>query len=129
METFNNNKRQNRHLGIGIFLLVLGAVFLLKNLGMFIPFWVLSWHTILLALGLWFGYRKNFRAGGWVVMVLIGGVFTLRDIVSFDLSSYTTAIILIGLGLYMILKPKRTVNFCDFGNRKPKVNFEDILNK
>jgi predicted membrane protein len=129
METFDNNKRQNRRLGWGIFLLVLGAMFLMKNIGLFMPFWVLSWHTILLALGLWFGYRKNFRAGGWVVMVLIGGIFTLRDVVFFDISSYTTALVLIGLGLYLILKPKKEMHFCDFGNRKSKVNFEETINK
>lgn len=119
METFNDQKRQNRKRAAGIFLLGLGALFLAKNLGLFFfPAWVLSWHTIVLAIGLLIGYRKNFRAGGWVVMVLIGGIFTLKDIVFFNLAPYTTAMVLMGLGLYLILKPKREVHFCDFGRRR-----------
>lgn len=124
MNTFNNDKRKKRQLGWGIFLLVLGALFLLKNAGLFIPFWILSWHTILLVIGFWFGYRKQFRAGGWVLMVLIGGIFTLKDVLFFDISSYTTALVCIGLGLYLILKPKRQMHFCDFGPQKRKVDFE-----
>jgi cellulose synthase/poly-beta-1,6-N-acetylglucosamine synthase-like glycosyltransferase len=121
METFDNNKRQNRRLGLGIILLIFGSIFLMKNIGLFIPFWVLSWHTILLAVGMWFGYKKNFKAGGWVLMVLVGGIFTLRDILFFDISSYIPAMVLIGLGLYLILKPKKHMQFCDFGHRKDHV--------
>lgn len=118
METLDNKTRSNRHFGMGIFLLVIGAIFLLRNIGLSIPFWVLSWHTFFLAFGLLIGYRKNFKAGGWVFFVILGGVFTLKDLVFFDISQYTTALVLIGVGLYMIFRPKKDVQFCDFGNRK-----------
>lgn len=118
METFDHKKRQNRRLGLGIILLVFGSIFLMKNLGLFIPFWVLSWHTIILAIGIWFGYKKHFKAGGWVAMVLVGSIFTLKDILLFDISSYTPAMLLIGLGLYLILKPKKELHFCDFREKK-----------
>ncbi len=129
METFNNNNRQNRRLGVGIFLLILGSIFMMKNFGLIIPFWVTNWHTILLALGLWFGYKKNFKAGGWVVMVLIGAIFTMKDIVFFDMAAYTKPLVLIGVGLYLILKPKKELHFCDFGHRKPNVDFGDAMPK
>jgi len=129
METFDYNKKQNRRLGLGIFLLVVGSVFLMKSIGLLIPFWVLSWHTIVLALGLWLGLRKNFRAGGWVLMVLVGGIFTLRDLVSFDMSGYTTAMLFIGMGMYLILKPKKHLHFCDFSGRKGRVDFGDQMPK
>ncbi|HKG08200.1 MAG TPA: hypothetical protein VKB19_17170 [Pedobacter sp.] len=125
MKPFNNNNRKKHHLGLGILFLVLGSLFLLNTIGFIIPFWILSWHTVLLALGLWFGYRKNFKAGGWVVMVLVGGIFTLKDVIFFDISGYTTAMLFIGMGLYLILKPKKEVRFCDFGNRKERVNFDN----
>jgi len=118
METLNNKIKSNRQFGMGIFLLVIGAIFLLRNIGLNIPFWVLSWHTLFLALGLLIGYRKNFKAGGWVFFVILGGVFTLKDLIFFDISQYTTAMVLIGVGLYMIFRPKRDVQFCDFGNKK-----------
>lgn len=117
MKDLNRNK-SNRHFGLGIFLLLIGAVFLLRNVGLALPFWIFSWHTIFLAIGLFIGYRKNFRAGGWVLLVILGGIFTLKDLVLFDMSQYTTALILIGVGLYMIFKPKKEIQFCDFGDKK-----------
>ncbi len=123
METFNNNNRQqNRHMVVGIFLLVVGAVFMMKSIGFMIPFWVLSWHTILLTIGILIGFRKNFIAGGWVILVLVGGIFTLKEVLFFDISGYTTAMLFMGLGLYMIFKPKKELHFCDFSNRKHKAN-------
>jgi hypothetical protein len=108
-------------MAVGIFLMILGAVFMMKTIGLLIPTWVLSWHTILLAAGLLIGLSKNLRFGGWMVLVLVGSIFTLKDVLSFDISGYTTALLLIGLGIYMIFKPKGQLHFCDSRFKKQKV--------
>lgn len=119
METFNNkNHKSNKHLIGGLFLIAIGATFLLKSLGVLIPFWVLSWHTLLLVAGLLIGMSKNFRPGGWIVMTLIGSIFTLKDILFFDISGYTTALVLIGLGIYVILKPRKQKHHFAFEGSK-----------
>ena len=76
------------------------------------PHWILSWHTIMLGAGLWIGYRKNFQGSGWLALTVIGAIFTLKDITVFDfeMSKITTALVLIGLGLWVILKPKKFKN-------------------
>lgn len=105
MEKFTSNS--SSRLCSGLIILGVGLVFFLKNFGIDIPHWVLSWHTLLIVIGLLVGYKKNFDGAGWLIMVLIGGFFTLEDIAEFDMSKYYFAIAFIILGLYMIFKPKR----------------------
>jgi hypothetical protein len=76
---------------------------------------VVSWHTILLAIGLLVGYGKHFKAGGWILLVFLGGLFTLQSILAISLSPYMLALVLIGLGLYLLLKPaNHTPGSCQF---------------
>lgn len=103
METYKKNN--SNRIGSGLLLLVLGLIFFLRNVGIGIPGWIFSWHTLLLATGIMIGSRRNFRGGGWLIMVLIGGYFTLDNIIGMNLSQYTFAGLLIILGLYLILKP------------------------
>lgn len=124
METISKNNKFNRHMGAGIFMMTIGLVWMLENLGLNIPHWVLSWSSIMLALGIWIGYRKDFKAGGWIILVLIGGLYTLRDMAFFDLSRVTGALVLMGIGIYLILKPRKVKPFWDFSGKRP-VDFGD----
>lgn len=91
----------------GIVILVIGVLFLLRNFNVHVPDWLFSWNTILLAIGLYVGFKRNFTGSGWIIMVLIGGYFTLNDITDFDFGRYFFAVAFIILGLFLILKPKR----------------------
>ncbi|MFC3562223.1 LiaF transmembrane domain-containing protein [Pedobacter jamesrossensis] len=112
MENLIKKNHADKQMGLGILIVVIGAVFLLRNTGVDVPHWVLSWHTVMLGAGLWIGYRKNFQGSGWLALTVIGAIFTLKDITLFDfeMSKITTAIALIGLGLWVILKPKNYKN-------------------
>jgi len=114
METQNNKKSKNYFI-IGVLLLVVGIISMVQNIGVYIPGWVISWHTILLAIGLLIGYRKHFIAGGWILPVFIGGLFTLQAILTISLSPYLFSLVLIGLGLYLLLKPAPLSGNCKFG--------------
>ncbi|WP_316831208.1 LiaF transmembrane domain-containing protein [Pedobacter aquatilis] len=109
MENLIRKNHTDKQIGLGVLILVIGSVCLLRNMGADLPHWILSWHTIMLGAGLWIGYRKNFQGGGWLALTIIGGFFTLQDItiLDFEMSKITTALILIGLGLWVILKPKK----------------------
>ncbi len=115
MENFNKKSYSDRHLGWGILFLTAGIIFLLRNEGIDIPYFVFNWHTGMLALGLWIGYRRNFNGGGWLALVIIGGLFTLRDITNMDLifSQIGVAAVMISLGLYIILRPSRKQKYLD----------------
>lgn len=91
----------------GLVLLLLGLFFLSRNFGFFLPQWLFSWHVILMVIGLLVGAKRNFTGGGWLVMVLIGGFFTLQRFADLNFSSYYFPGIFIILGLYLILSPSR----------------------
>lgn len=127
METFIKKNQADKQLGLGILIVVIGSVFLLRNSGLDIPRWILSWHTIMLGAGLWMGYRKNFQGSGWLALTIIGAIFTLKHIVIFDfeISKITGALAFIALGLYLMLKPERKINFHNTQQEK-KADFSDL---
>jgi predicted membrane protein len=103
-KTRNNNS--SRICG-GLIIMGVGLVFLLKNIGINIPDWVINWPTLLIIIGLLIGYKRNFNGPGWLIVILVGVFFTVKSIVDFDVSKYYFALIFIVLGLILIFKPRR----------------------
>ncbi|MGY0041376.1 LiaF transmembrane domain-containing protein [Pedobacter sp. NJ-S-72] len=106
MET-NKYKNHSNRVWSGLILLIIGAVFLLRNFGFDIPYWVFNWPTLLILIGLVIGFKRRFNGGGWLVMVLVGGYFTLQNITDFNLTQYYIGAGFVVLGLYIIFKPAR----------------------
>ncbi|WP_316803012.1 LiaF transmembrane domain-containing protein [Pedobacter nototheniae] len=106
----NNSNRSGRAIS-GVIIIFIGLAFLLDNIGLHIPHWVFSWHTLLMVIGILVGVRHNFRGTGWLIMVLIGGYFTIDDIVGadFDFSKYAMGIGFVILGAYLIFRPKHSI--------------------
>lgn len=102
---FQNRPRNNKAL-MGIVLLIVGAVLLIHQLDLFLfPFWLFRWPMILIAIGLYSGAKHNFRNSGWLILILIGVVFTLNDAVTgFDMGRVTWPVMIIIFGLWMILR-------------------------
>lgn len=119
METQKKSNRTNFHIIAGSAILAIGLIMILDNLGLNLPSWLFSWSTILLGIGLWMGYRKDFKLSGWVILVIIGGVYTLGDFPFIDLSGAKGALVLIGLGAYMLFKPKGNPSCGEFNAKKP----------
>lgn len=89
----------------GLILLIIGLVFLLRNLGVTLPYWLFKWNTLLILIGVITGFRRRFHGAGWLIMILVGGYFTVQDIVGFNFSQYYFAVAFIALGLFMMLRP------------------------
>jgi len=115
MENINNNKEMVNRSGkvwAGLFIVGLGALLLLRNFGLYLPHWIFSWSTWLIVIGLFLGARHNFRNSGWFIMVLIGAYFTLEKIFrEYDMANIVFPIMLLALGLFLIVKPKRRNHF------------------
>ncbi|TPE45344.1 LiaF transmembrane domain-containing protein [Pontibacter mangrovi] len=112
-QNFGNNWPERRggtggKVMAGLLLITVGVVILASKLNIFfLPGWVFSWQMLLIVLGLFIGFRHNFRKSGWLVMVLIGTVFLVNDLVAgFNLRIYFWPILLIGIGLWVMLKPR-----------------------
>jgi len=59
--------------------LLVGGVLLLDQLGFPLPDWLFSWHVLLIAIGLFIGFRSHFQNFAWLILILIGGSYTLQD--------------------------------------------------
>jgi len=108
MKPYKLKDSSSNRMWSGIAVLLIGIVFLLSNFGISMPHWLFSWSTFLLAAGLIVGYKRNYNGGGWLIMVIIGGYFTLSDMTNISLSKYYFSFAFIALGLYLILKPKKS---------------------
>jgi predicted membrane protein len=93
----------------GLFLLGIGGLLLLDQMGFPLPDWLFTWHMLLIALGLFIGLRHNFRGGGWLIMILIGGFFLIQDnFPDLPLRRFLWPGILIFVGLLIIIAPRRS---------------------
>lgn len=103
----------------GLFIIVIGSLLLLNNVGLALPGWLFSWSTLLIAIGLFVGVKHNFRHSGWLIMVLVGTYFTLdKAIIGLNMSHVVFPIMLVILGLFLIFKPRS--NFSDREHRWQK---------
>jgi predicted membrane protein len=91
----------------GLFLLLVGAVLVLDQMGFPLPDWLFSWHAFLIALGLFIGFRHNFRGGVWIILILIGSALEIQDYYPYiQLHRFIFPGILILIGLAFVLNPK-----------------------
>jgi predicted membrane protein len=104
---WGRRKRGNGNVWTGLFLLIIGGLLMARAAGVFFPGWFFTWPVLLIGLGLFLGVRHRFRGGGWIAMLVIGGVF-LADKINDDiyLRPYFWPIALITVGLIIILKPR-----------------------
>jgi predicted membrane protein len=124
--TYPNGPKNNGKVFAGLILLVLGSMLLLRQFTFFFfPSWIFSFPMLLIVLGLYTGYKHNFKNPAWFIITLIGLVFLSRHIMPwFDLRAFVWPIAIIGLGLWLILKRNYTSNWGKEGNRFNKDGYD-----
>ncbi|HWK07683.1 MAG TPA: LiaF domain-containing protein [Puia sp.] len=94
-------------LGAGLFLLLIGGVLLLDQMGFPLPDWLFRWYVIMIAAGLFIGFRHNFRGGSWLAFILIGGFFFIQDnYPNIPFHRFIWPAILIFIGMLIIISPR-----------------------
>jgi predicted membrane protein len=94
----------------GLVLIAVGSLIFADKAGVFVPHWIFSWQMILIAVGTYIGAHRSFRPGGWLIPIAIGAIFLVDDL-WFDLADfrpYLWPTIFIAIGVYMIVRPKRS---------------------
>lgn len=115
--------RRDSRIWSGLFLLIIGVLLLGNNMGAPIPNWLITWPVLLIAIGLLIGIKSKFHNPGSLIMILIGGVFFLdENVPSMDLHNLLVPVILIGLGIIIIMRPKRN---CDRRGRRWRPGYMD----
>jgi hypothetical protein len=105
----------------GLFLVIVGGLFLMKSLAVPLPAWLFTWQVLVIGLGLFIGLKHGFRRGGWLAPILVGGIFlTDQYFLNNQLHGHIWPVILIILGLSFIFRPKR--RYCDRNHWREKKN-------
>ena len=92
----------------GLLLFFIGILLLLKTSNwVWFPGWFFTWPMILITIGIFMGLKHGFRGGGWMIMLIIGGVFLVNEIDhSYHMERYVWPIILIAIDIGFILRPR-----------------------
>lgn len=105
MERFRGSK--DSRLWSGFFLVIIGLLLLGYKMGAPIPGWIFTWPVLLIAIGFFVGLRSRFHNPGSFIMILIGSIFLIdQQIPGIQFHNYIVPIILIGLGLLFIFRPR-----------------------
>jgi predicted membrane protein len=92
----------------GLFLLAIGGVLLLNQMGFPFPDWLFNWHVLLICIGLFVGLRHQFHGTAWFILICIGGFFLMKDYdPTLQVDRYIWPAVLIGVGLLIIMRPHR----------------------
>lgn len=149
MSEYRSDKSDGR-LIFGLILVGLGALWLLDNLDIIpyvIPYYLISWKTFLIGLGVYFIIGRKKPEPG-IIMIAIGGVFLLQDLHFFrvrDIWHIFWPVAIIAVGLSLIIrrrhgtiaeevdreKKKSNIDYIDdtaiFGGRERMVNSQNFL--
>jgi hypothetical protein len=108
MDDENVHPRRSGRIWAGLFLVGVGAVLVLDQIGFPLPDWLFSWHAFLIALGLFIGFRHGFRGGLWLILILVGVAFEFQDYYPhIEMHRYILPGILILIGIMFVLNPGR----------------------
>ena len=99
----NHGPRRSGKVVAGLILLAVGAIWLLKNIGYFFPEWLFSWPMFLIVMGLFVGFKTNFRTPGGLIMILLGCLFLAKKFFYMEiLWEYVWPVIIMIIGIWMI---------------------------
>jgi len=94
---------------VGIIFLIVGLLMLSKQLGFFIPSWIISWPMLLIVIGIVTGRKHNYQNPGSYILIIIGSLFLLDEIFSgINFHDFAWPIAIMALGLYLILGKKKS---------------------
>ena len=90
----------------GIIMLAVGGILLLRQFDFpYIPDWIFSFPMLLIAIGLYGGSKRNWKNPAWIISIIIGFALLLdRIIPGFEAHDLAWPVIIIGIGLWMILR-------------------------
>lgn len=96
----------NNNIWTGVFILIIGVAALIRINNPGFPEWIFSWQTLLIALGIFLGFKHNFRGPAWFILILVGGIFLFGEL-NPDISArrYVIPAILISIGMFLIFRP------------------------
>lgn len=108
--TKNNNRKA---IITGVVILAVGVIWLLRKMGIHMPYWLFSWEMILIGIGLAIGADNRFSNPASYILIIIGSVFLIDDVfnIPFNVMEYFWPLLLIFIGLMVIIRPRKKSKF------------------
>jgi predicted membrane protein len=107
-EKYYRERVRTPRIFVGLILLGVGGLLIAREMGAYVPSWVLSWEMIPIAVGILIGVKHRFNGIGWLFPILVGLFFLVSDFFpGLNLYRYTWPIGVICVGLFFIFKDKR----------------------
>ena len=129
------SKKPDSRFVIGFIFILIGAYLLLYNLDLLpfdLPAYILSWKTLLIAIGLLIiGTREN--KGGGITLIIVGGVFLTADILNVTIGELIREVwmfwpaIFIIIGLALILRRSREKKTENAEGFRPHESADDYI--
>jgi hypothetical protein len=117
----NFQNKQNAPAFAGIILLIIGFIWLLGEMNINLPNWVMQPYTFLIGIGIYLGAKKNFQAPfGWMIPLGIGAFWMSGNLFNINVWRFGFPMALIGAGIFIIingigkkkeLPPTNTINY------------------
>jgi predicted membrane protein len=101
----NEPKKMSNSVWVGALILLVGGAILIDRMDLFnVPWWLISWKTFLIGLGIVIGIKRNFEGLAWLIMILVGTFFLIDDFPGFpfDLDRYAFPVGIIIVGMFII---------------------------
>jgi predicted membrane protein len=113
----NQQPNNNGRIFAGLFLLVIGGLYFLKETNFFyFPDFIFTWPMILIVVGIYSGIKHNFRGPGWLILLIIGTVFLSdRMDIGIDLHRFLVPGIIIAVGIMLLARPRGSWSQGDWG--------------
>ena len=119
----NFNNRENGRVIGGLILVGVGVVLLLRNIGFVLPQWLFSWPIILILVGIYSGFKHQFRNNSWIILIAIGSFFLFDQFIpELGLRPYFWPTLIIAAGVLFILRPRKFGRFNDSPNENSKIS-------
>jgi predicted membrane protein len=106
--------KQNKE-WLGIFIIIIGVLFLANTFDLPIPNWLISWPMFIIGVGLLVGINNKFKDWTWLVISAFGLLFLIDKIAGYDIRMsaifFPALLITLGIRLLRRSKPKRVHQF------------------
>lgn len=118
MENDNRNpNRINDRFWTGLILILIGGALLAQKMGFYFPHWFFSWQMLLIIIGIITGIKHRFQNASWLIFIAVGVFFLADEVIDdWNMKPYFWPVMIIGLGLLFILRPKKNFRL----NRREK---------